>query len=187
MGFFRLNPEKALQAAAVLLRQERTHRMNYMRLLKLLYLADRLSLQERGRSITNDRAVAMQRGPLPSGVFDIIKEEHTFAPRWSSFIERDGFDVALIEDPGNADLSKVEIATLLGVTQVNRGLDEWDLVLATHQLPEWRKNDPGDSSKDIPIEDILEAIGRSDDAASIIEDAETSHGFDRFFEAHHGR
>lgn len=38
---FRFYPEKAVQAVAFLLRRERGHRMNYMRLLKVLYLSER--------------------------------------------------------------------------------------------------------------------------------------------------
>lgn len=40
---FKFNSEKAIQAVAFLLRRERGHRMNYMRLLKVLYFAERKS------------------------------------------------------------------------------------------------------------------------------------------------
>ena len=56
---FRFNFEKTLQAIAVLLRQSENRTDNYMRLLKLLYLADRKSLAQMGRPITGDRVVAM--------------------------------------------------------------------------------------------------------------------------------
>lgn len=65
--------DKALQAAAYLLRRETCREMNYMRLLKVLYLADRESIRESGAPITGDKIAAMERGPVLSGVFDLIK------------------------------------------------------------------------------------------------------------------
>lgn len=38
--------------------------MSYLRMLKLLYLADRESLKETGHTITGDRVVAMEHGPV---------------------------------------------------------------------------------------------------------------------------
>ena len=63
---------KTVQAAALLLR-EHHNRMEYIRLLKLLSIADREMLARRGRTLTGDRAVAMKRGPVLSTVYDLIK------------------------------------------------------------------------------------------------------------------
>ena len=62
---FRFNFERALQASAYLLRLD-GKRMGYLRLLKLLYIADREWLAETGESITGDRAYAMKYGPVLS-------------------------------------------------------------------------------------------------------------------------
>ena len=68
------NEKKATQAAAYLLRL-RGGRMSYMKLIKLLYLADRISLNRRGRPITTDRYVSMDRGPVLSRTLNLITEE----------------------------------------------------------------------------------------------------------------
>jgi hypothetical protein len=43
-------------------------RMEYVRLLKLLYIADREMMAEAGAPVTGDRAVAMDHGPVLSHV-----------------------------------------------------------------------------------------------------------------------
>ena len=70
----RFNFEKSLQAAGVLLQLEEG-RMPYLRLLKLLYIADRELLAESAASLTGDRAYAMKHGPVLSHVYSLIKGE----------------------------------------------------------------------------------------------------------------
>src|SRR5438552_3980832 len=104
--------KKALQATAVLLGYERGRRMSYMRLLKLLYVADRESLGRTGRPITGDRAVAMKRGPVLNRVYDLIRGQSARAGEWDQFIHTDRYQVELVGEPGRAELSKGEVAKL---------------------------------------------------------------------------
>src|SRR3989344_6731266 len=46
--------------------------VDYMKALKLLYLADRLHLRKYGRLITDDRLIAMKYGTLGSQARDIV-------------------------------------------------------------------------------------------------------------------
>jgi uncharacterized phage-associated protein len=46
---------------------------NLINILKILYFADKYHLQKYGRLITDDRYIAMENGPVPSGAYDIIK------------------------------------------------------------------------------------------------------------------
>ncbi len=180
---FRFDFLKTVQAVAVLLRLAGAHRRdNYMRLIKLLYIADRRSLQETGRPITGDRVVAMKHGPVLSNVLDLINDRHHRSGEWASFIERDGFEIALVQDPGNSELCPYEVDVLQAVWTEHCDRDPWQLVDETHGLAEWRKNDPGESSKEIPIADILEAVGRTD-AEQIEEDAEAMNRIGRLLGA----
>ncbi len=179
---------KTLQAAAYLLRREPHREMNYMRLLKVLYIADRESIRLSGRPITGDRFVAMQRGPVLSSVLDLIKgqeclplEEQQWMDDWQECIERVDYSVQLARDPRQGALSRFEIDILERVAEEHRGKDEWEMVEFTHTLPEWIKNNPGDSARPIPIEDVLEAVGRADDLADIEEDAEADWAFEDVF------
>jgi hypothetical protein len=103
---FPLNVEKAIQAVGVLFRNDRVRRMNYMRVLKLLYIADREALGETGR-------------PIIGGL--------------------------------------------------------------THNFAEWKKNDPGASSRPIPLSDTLEAIGQGGAVAEIVEEACEKIRIERLF------
>jgi uncharacterized phage-associated protein len=182
MTMFVFKFDKALQAAAYLLRRESNHEMNYMRLLKVLYVADRESIRQTGRPITGDQIAAMKRGPVLSQVFDLVKGEHLRSPDWEEFIQREAqYIVRLVKNPGQAILSRFEIETLERVAVDHRERDEWDMVDFTHTFPEWIKNNPGDSSKPIPLADVLEAVGRSADLEAIEEDAKEDRAFARVF------
>ena len=69
----RFNERKATQAAAFLLKI-RGGRMSYLKLIKLLYLADRAALARWGRPITTDRHVSMNHGPVLSRVLDLVND-----------------------------------------------------------------------------------------------------------------
>lgn len=173
--------QKTVEAIGVLLQQSTGRRMNYMRLLKLLYIADRESLRDNGRPLTGDRAVAMRRGPLPTVVYSLIRGHHIEAPRWNGYFRRTGFEISLAKDPGVGELSRYELEKLEEITRRYRDKDEWDMVEVTHEFPEWIKNDPGDSSRPIPFEDILNAVGRSQDIGDITRAENQRATFDRIF------
>jgi len=171
---------KALQAAAFLLARHGGS-MNYMRLLKLLYIADRESLKETGYPITGDHVVAMERGPVPNPTYDLIRGKHRRNLQWDEFMERESYRIKLVKDPGKGGLSDYEVRKLEEISDRYDACDEWDMVQLTHQFPEWRKNDPGTSSRPIPIEDILEAVGRSADLAAIAQDEADLAAYDQVF------
>ena len=160
----RFREDKATQAAGVLLRQA-GGRMNYMKLIKLLYLADRAALLRRGRPITFDEYVAMKHGPVLSAVLDRINEGDPPDERsyWHRSIRRSGaYEVELGGEDFNPDrLSDAEEELLLEVFGEYGGMDRWELVELLHDtLPEW--TDPGPTSVPISYRDILKAGGRTD-------------------------
>ena len=170
---FRFNFPKTLQAIATLLRREASRQMNYMRLIKLLYIADRECLREIRRPLTGSHVVAMKRGPVLEDVLHLIRGEHIQTPEWSKYLHRNHFSLELIADPGLGDLSYFEVEKLEEIAERYAENDEWDLVNITHEFAEWQKNDPGDSSKPIPLDDILAAVGHLDEKSEITKDAET--------------
>ena len=174
--------DKALQATAYLLRREPSKEMNYMRLLKVVYIADRESLRHTGRPITGDRTVAMKQGPVLSQLLNLIKGDDLRSPEWAEFIQRDEYKIRLAKDPGQPSLSRFEIETLERIAEENRSRDEWDMVEYTHTFEEWQANKPsGKSSNPIPLADILKAVERSSDALAIEEDAQADQAFERLF------
>jgi uncharacterized phage-associated protein len=168
---FRFDPEKAVQAVAFLLRRERGHRMNYMRLLKVLYIAEREVLAECGKPLTGSRVIAMQRGPVLEDILSLIRGQHGAVSHWSPFVQVDRYNLEMIADPGVGLLSRFVSRKLEEVATRYENYDEWQMVEETHKLPEWKRNDPGESSQEIPLVHILEAVGRDADLDKILSGA----------------
>jgi uncharacterized phage-associated protein len=180
--YFPLKVNKAVQAIGVLFRADGVRRMSYMRVLKLLYIADREALGETGRPITGGRAVAMERGPVLEEVYSLIRGQHPDMPLWDRHFRKDRYSLAMAEDPDVRQLSKYEIRKLQQVAEKYAEFDEWDLSAITHGFPEWQKNDPGKSSAPIPLSDMLEAvIGEGPDAQKIIDEACEKARIERLF------
>ncbi len=64
--------ERAINAILYTL-QQLGHKTDMHKLCKILYFADQKHLSQYGRSITGDTYIAMQYGPVPSCVDDILK------------------------------------------------------------------------------------------------------------------
>jgi uncharacterized phage-associated protein len=182
---FRFNQQKAIQAVAFLLKQrhEFARTDNYMRLLKLLYFADRESIRETGSPITGDRFVAMEHGPILSKIYDLILQRLADNAEWDKYIERIGYEIRLIQDPGNSKLCRYEIDLLRRIWEENKELDDFGVIGKSHKLAEWQKNDPGKSSKPIPLRDMLTAMGCDSLLSEIEAAAAESQAADRLFKA----
>ena len=177
---FRFGTHKVIQAAAVLLRLERG-RMSYLRLLKLLYIADREYLSATGRPIIGTRLVAMKQGPLHSEVYDLVKGGHSDEPLWARFFQKDGYHIELKEDPGVLSLSRKEIDTLTAASEERAMNNEWEIVEETHDFQEWKNSFQQGTSATIPFEDLIDAVGRSGDKEEILQGARDKAAMDRVF------
>jgi uncharacterized phage-associated protein len=172
--------ERKTAVAAGLLLKEAGGSMPYIRLIKLLYLADRESWRTLGRPITGDEYFAMKYGPVLSRTLDLVKMDNPEGP-WGRIVQRSGpHDVSLREGP-DADLgplSDAEIEILKAAHNLYRDLDRWKLCDLTHLLPEW--SEPGKSSRKISPDDILNALGKSGEE---IEDSRQENIESSYFEA----
>ncbi len=180
----RFNFEKSLQAAGVLLRLEEG-RMPYMRLLKLLYVADREMLAATASSITNDRGHAMKHGPVLSHIYNLIKQSGPRFDEWSRSIQTQGYAVKMTADPGRGLLSRGEIEKLTEVSERYRSRDQWELSELTHEFPEWKAHWPDDASGGsypIPWEAMLAAQGEGAETIELAEDEEAGRNhLDKIF------
>ena len=173
-------PIKIAQAAGVLLKAEPTKRMGRLRLLKLLYIADRESLVERARPITGDKPVAMDHGPVLSQTYNLIKGRDFASPEWDKYLRTEGRDVELIEDPGVGKLTRYEITKLQEVSARFTESDDWTVAEITHAFPEWAKNRPeAGSAKPIPLDDLLDATGHAQHKQSLLATERAEAAFKR--------
>ena len=165
---FPFNQKRATEAAAYLLRLS-GGRKDYGSLLKLLYLADRVSLIEVGCPITGDTMVSMEHGTTLSHLYDIIKKENnTVVTSWSQYISRPDKNkrVKLIAEPPKNELSKYEIKVLGRVHREHGDKSFSQLRNYTHHLEEWEN--PGKSSAVINPEKILKIAGKKEKEISEI-------------------
>ncbi|MEI7733311.1 MAG: Panacea domain-containing protein [Verrucomicrobiota bacterium] len=164
------NERKATQAAARLLKL-RGSSMSYLKLIKLLYLADREALLRWGRSITTDQYVSMRHGPVLSHVLNLVTEEDSPGDPsiWAQHVsEPEHYSVRLQSDPGEDELSTAEMQLLDEIFKKYGAKTRWNLVDITHQLPEWK--DPQGSAIPISYRDILKAGGKKESEITAIED-----------------
>jgi uncharacterized phage-associated protein len=167
---FTFHPEKAVQASAILLKLK-GKRMKYLGLLKMLYIADRIALEQLEMPITGDCYVSMKYGPVLSQVYDLIKGKQSGDNSdnlsiWSEFISprcgyRDYY-ISLRADPGNDELCQEEEEILRKVYALFGHLDPFTVAEWTHGLPEWQQPEPINSAVPIVIEDILHNVGKND-------------------------
>lgn len=73
MTEFRLNWRKALEAVVWL--AHRQPGIDLFHISKVLYYADKAHLLRYGRPVTGDVYIAMAHGPVPSGVYDLLKRD----------------------------------------------------------------------------------------------------------------
>ncbi len=152
---------KATQAAAFFL-QLRGGQMHYIKLIKLLYLADREALLRWGVPISTDCYVSMDNGPVLSRVLNLITEDRT-KPVWSQYISAPlgEYEVQLLKAPSMDCLSRAEENLIREIFEQYGHRYRWDLIdNVMHKLPEWR--DPNHSSIPIHLRDILKAGGENE-------------------------
>lgn len=163
---FVFDPTRTAQAAAHLIKLSGGE-INYMKLIKLLYLADRESFITTGRPITGAAMVSMPYGPVLSEVLDLIK--HPPTGPWASYVTTPkDFNVSLkVQAPDDDELSRNDLRILRSVHAKFGDSDKWELVAKLHSIegaPEWE--DPSGSSILIPPEKILEKHGVAKDATA---------------------
>jgi uncharacterized phage-associated protein len=177
---FRFDFTKTLQAAAVLLDTD-NGQMGYMRLLKLLYIADRELLAETGRPLTGDRVIAMKHGPVLSRVFDLIKGQTAQADEWSNYLHTEGYKVLLKQKPGRGKLSKREVQKLNCLSERFRQLEDFELSDLTHQFPEWQGHYHEGTALPIPWEDVLRAQNKAEMIPIAEREATVGEVLDHYF------
>ncbi len=161
---FKFNLPKTIQASAALLRQH-GDRMDRMRLLRLLYIADRELLAETGRTLTGDRVDAMEKGPVLRTVYDLIKGQGADAGAWQAVVPSDGSQVALAQATGFGNLTKAELSKAEELCERYRDTDTEDLSKLTHGFAEWIDNykpDRPPASYPITWDEVLVAQNAGD-------------------------
>ena len=166
------NERKAAQAAAWLLFRA-GGAMPLLKLMKLMYLAERRSLELHNEPLIGDRLVSMEHGPVLSRTYNHMNGAMPSAEGgWESWIADRAGHVLALRDPARLQspetqllaLSDSDAETLDEIWGRFGDLDQWQLVEYTHaHCPEWR--DPGESMIPIEMRDLFLAFGLDDETA----------------------
>jgi uncharacterized phage-associated protein len=160
-------------------------RLNVMKLVKLVYLLDRLSIARRGIPVVGGVYFSMKNGPVTGELLDLInagKLANDPDSSWEEFIsDRDSHDVVLRTEPPLDFLSESEIHLIGEVYREHGGKDQWAIRDWCHQhCGEWTPLQSGRSS--IMLEEIARNVGKSEiEVRRISEEAEESNLLNRAF------
>lgn len=175
--FVEFDVNRCIEAAGVLFSTTETKMMGRMRLLKLLYLANRKSLEETGDPIVDDDTIAMRYGPVLSQTYDLIKganlNEKALAAWNEHFKIVDCIQIQMKSDPGTDHLSDYDVQTLIEIASQYKDMDDDDLSELTHNFDEYKRHwDGKHNSERIPERDLLKGIGYSQEKINeILEEA----------------
>lgn len=137
-----------------------------LKLVKLLFIADKTHLEDFGRTITEDRFVAMKKGPVGSKTLDFLNA------KFENEDQKDYFNSLILEKTKNVFCKAKNKCTFKALSETDREvldmvvstfaeLTEEKLVDFLHTFPEWKKHEEflkqnPRSCKDIPLSDIIE-------------------------------
>lgn len=165
------NKIKASQLAAFFAKEE-GGKINYMKLIKLMYLAERTVLLRDGYLMVADDLFFLPHGPILSRSLDMMKYAPLSEDAWTElFNGTEGYDVSLKTTQLSRDdfdrLSDSEFAVANEIWDEFKLYDQFRLEAYTHMLPEW--NDPGTGRLPISIKDMACRLGFSLEAATDLE------------------
>lgn len=142
--------------------------LNVLKLMKLMYLAERKSYEQFAEPIIGDRLVAMPRGPVLSMTYDCVNNGGSMIQEgWDEWVsDRSDRMVSL-----KKNINSIENLPMLSADQINLIQEIWQelghlspfqLVEYTHDsknCPEW--TDPSGSSFDISLTHLFKNLGFS--------------------------
>ncbi|GMQ79087.1 MAG: Panacea domain-containing protein [Anaerolineae bacterium] len=179
------NEQKAAQMAAFFLGR-RGGAMSHLKLMKLLYLADREAMRQFEFPISGDHMVSMPHGPVLSMTLNYMDGNIESSPGgWEEWISaKENHELSLrqpVQREALDELSDADIDILETVWTQFGHMSRWEIRDYTHDnCPEW--SDPNGSSKPISPKDVFLALGRSSDVAEELDaDIEAERSLNRLF------
>lgn len=162
--------DKALEAILFIAKQ--LPNPTYHSISKMFYLSDKLHLQEYGRLICGDRYIAMEYGPVPSAIYDMMKvaaTEKSIDVDWDEII-REAMSVKhgreiIAKRNGELDMlaeSEVECIKQTIVQYGNKSFGE--LTDITHDSA-WNATD---DNQTIPLDAIVKTLPNATEVANYL-------------------
>lgn len=137
--------KKATQALNILARKK-NGKINKMKAIKLIFLADRLHLRKYGRPIVGDMYWAMKLGPVGSltknvaELSSISEEALAYAKKYIKPIDEKKQVIASLKQEDLSVFSKTDLECIESVYNKFSDKDQFELAEITHEFPEWIKH-----------------------------------------------
>ncbi len=173
---FQFNAEKTAEAIIYLAQQMR--QPTFMAIAKLLYFADKTSLELYGRSITGDSYFAMQHGPVPSGAYDMMKAARD-TDSFGFHVEYERH-IAPDRDANRSRFSESDLQCLAQVIAAYGNYPVWQLRELSHDQA-WQKawaTAGGRRSVRIALEDVIATV--DDEEGDLLEFLRETHKPERY-------
>lgn len=162
--------QKAIAATAYLVEREGGVENMYT-LLKKLYYADRIALINWGKSITGDKLVSMDKGPIVSKIYDLLKDKGTDNNliAWKDVVSREpNYRIILRKKTDMGVLSEREMEALEEsrnrINRIRGSIGEW----LVKNCPECKH--PEGTSMPIDPATILRIAGKTEEQIREIEE-----------------
>ena len=164
--------EKILQEICYLLSLN-NGKLNLLKLIKELYLIDRLSIEERDTSLSGDVYFSLPHGPVLSSTLDMLNDLQYKNNNniWNNFLlskksRQDYYPNIILKKEISYDrLSKKDKEYIEKISKSFYSTAPYELEKYTHTLPEWE--DPKGSCKKIKFKTIMLALGKSEDEITV--------------------
>jgi uncharacterized phage-associated protein len=177
---------KTAQIAAYFLHKADSQ-MEHVKLMKLMYLADREALGTLGAFISDDSMYSMRMGPVLSQTLDLMSGNYDPLSEgaWSEWVsDKENHQVMLKKQISENDLDELSDAELSIMEKVYDRFGDWTmkaLIDYTHGLKEW--GNPGMGRIPIATESILDALGKTpEETRAILGYLEEAKGIDAALE-----
>ena len=152
--------KKVLQIISYLLSLN-GNKMDKLKLIKELYLIDRMSIDEDNSSISGDDFFSMKYGPVLSMTLNIINDIPN-DNSWSEYLKlEDNNSLILIKPFDEGRLSKKDKYFTQLISDKYKNYTTSQLIDYTHTLPEWKRLKATNTK--IRFADIMKALGKSDE------------------------
>lgn len=174
------NEEKTTALACYLLDETK---IEYLKLIKMMYIADRKMLELHNKLITGDTFVNMRLGPVPINTYGLIREEKEIThfnkqikqdrknssycsiwSTWSDHIKVDEYAISVKEKPHYENiLVETEMKVIDEIKEKYKNYSSADLVSLLHNkdfCPEWVDPEPNSISP-LSITRIMRSLNKT--------------------------
>jgi uncharacterized phage-associated protein len=140
----KLSEQKRINAILFFATKSPDYKIKRLKLMKLLWLADRIHLNRYGRMILRDNYYALPHGPVPSKAMDLSKESV------ADKINVVDYTIEAEDIFDSKYFSETDIQIMNEVWDTYGGMKERRLRDLSHEFPEWKRYEDELENKELP-------------------------------------